>query len=129
VSCVLEFGNRPIRFLQEIEDLEGVLIATTNLTQNLDSAFERRFLYKLEFEKPTIEVKSAIWQSMLGGLSIEDAHTLASMYDFSGGQIENIARKSVVSKILTGEDMTLNTLISHCDTESISNVSHRKIGF
>lgn len=95
----------------------------------MDSAFERRFLYKLEFEKPTVEVKSAIWLSMIAGLNAEDAHTLASMYDFSGGQIENIARKSIVSRILKREQMSLNTIISHCNTESISNVSHRKIGF
>ena len=43
--------------LQEIEDLEGILIATTNLTSNLDSAFERRFLFKIEFHKPATDVK------------------------------------------------------------------------
>ena len=42
--------------LQEIEDLEGILIATTNLTSNLDSAFERRFLFKVEFNKPATDV-------------------------------------------------------------------------
>ena len=115
--------------LEEIEKLDGILIATTNLTCNMDSAFERRFLYKIEFEKPTIEVKSAIWQSMLTGLSTEDASALASKYDFSGGQIENIARKSVVNKIISGEDMSLNTLIGHCDTELIGNSVHRRIGF
>jgi SpoVK/Ycf46/Vps4 family AAA+-type ATPase len=33
--------------LQELENLKGILIATTNLTDNLDKAFERRFLYKI----------------------------------------------------------------------------------
>jgi hypothetical protein len=117
--------------LEEIEKLDGILIATTNLTCNMDSAFERRFLYKIEFEKPTVEVKSAIWQTMLAGLSDEDALVLASKYDFSGGQIENIARKSVVSKIITGEDFTLNTLIGHCDTEVLGKYgdNRRRIGF
>jgi SpoVK/Ycf46/Vps4 family AAA+-type ATPase len=117
--------------LEEIEKLDGILIATTNLTCNMDPAFERRFLYKIEFEKPTIEVKSAIWKSMIPGLSEEDAITLASRYDFSGGQIENIARKSVVSKIITGEDFTLNTLIGHCDTEAIDKYgsNRKRIGF
>ena len=32
--------------LQEIENLDGIMIATTNLQQNMDTAFERRFLYK-----------------------------------------------------------------------------------
>ena len=117
--------------LEEIEKLDGILIATTNLTCNMDPAFERRFLYKIEFEKPTIEVKSAIWKSMIPGLSEEDAITLASRYDFSGGQIENIARKSVVGKIITGEDLTLNTLIEHCDTEAMDKYgsNRRRIGF
>jgi SpoVK/Ycf46/Vps4 family AAA+-type ATPase len=51
--------------LQEMETLEGILIATTNLTQNLDPAFERRFLYKVEFKKPSIETKQAIWQTLI----------------------------------------------------------------
>ena len=115
--------------LEEIEKLDGILIATTNLTSNMDTAFERRFLYKIEFEKPSVDVKSAIWQSMLTGLSNEDASVLASKYDFSGGQIENIARKSVVGKIISGEDLSLSTLISHCDTEQIGNNVRRRIGF
>ena len=43
--------------LQEMEDLKGILIATTNMTANFDKAFERRFLYKIEFDKPDIESK------------------------------------------------------------------------
>ena len=115
--------------LEEIEKLDGILIATTNLTCNMDSAFERRFLYKIEFEKPAVEVKSAIWQSMIAGLSNEDASVLASKYDFSGGQIENIARKSVVNKIISGEELSLNTLIGHCDTEEIGHATRRRIGY
>ena len=40
--------------LQEMESLEGIMIATTNLVQNMDAAFERRFLYKVKFEKPEL---------------------------------------------------------------------------
>jgi hypothetical protein len=64
-------------------------------------------------------------------LSTEDAAVVASKYEFSGGQIENIARKSVVSKIITGEEFTLNALIEHCDTEAMnmSGNNRRRIGF
>ena len=48
-----------------------------------------------------------LWTGMIAGLSDEDAAVLASKYDFSGGQIEDIARKSVVSRIITSEDFTL----------------------
>jgi SpoVK/Ycf46/Vps4 family AAA+-type ATPase len=37
--------------LEEFENFEGILIATTNLVNNMDNAFERRFLFKVEFKK------------------------------------------------------------------------------
>ena len=116
--------------LEEIEKLDGILIATTNLTCNMDSAFERRFLYKIEFEKPSMEAKSSIWKSMIAELTDEDAITLATKYDFSGGQIENIARKSVVDKILSGEALSIEALSRHCDSELIARSnSHKPIGY
>lgn len=116
--------------LEEIEKLDGILIATTNLTCNMDSAFERRFLYKIEFEKPSMEAKSSIWKSMIAELTDEDAITLATKYDFSGGQIENIARKSVVDKILSGEALSIEALSRHCDSELIARSNSRKpIGY
>jgi SpoVK/Ycf46/Vps4 family AAA+-type ATPase len=67
--------------LQEIENLDGILIATTNLTQNIDKAFDRRFLYKIEFKKPEIQVRKSIWKSMFPDLSGRDAFMLASNFD------------------------------------------------
>lgn len=103
--------------LQEIEDLEGILIATTNLTSNLDSAFERRFLFKVEFHKPNTDVKAKIWSSMLKNISEDDAQTLASKFDFSGGQIENIARKRTIDFILSGEFADLEGIEAYCRNE------------
>lgn len=107
--------------LQEIEDLEGILIATTNLTQNLDSAFERRFLFKVEFHKPDTEVKAKIWRSMLNNISEEDAYSLAKKFDFSGGQIENIARKRTIDFILSGEFADMETIEGYCRNELLEN--------
>lgn len=116
--------------LEEVEALDGILIATTNLTRNFDTAFERRFIYKIEFEKPTTEAKCAIWQSMITDLSADDATTLATKYDFSGGQIENIARKSIVDRIISGASISLEALCSHCDAELIDKpATYNRIGF
>lgn len=107
--------------LQEMENLDGILIATTNLTQNLDSAFDRRFLYKVEFLKPTAEESRHIWQAMLPTLSDDNARILAGKYDFSGGQIENIARKQVVSNILhDSEDLDMSLISSACEAERLN---------
>ena len=116
--------------LQEMEQLDGIMIATTNLQENMDKAFERRFLYKVKFEKPTEEARRHIWHSMIPELSDLDVHTLASKYDFSGGQIENIARHYAIDNILHGQDEdVLSMLIRHCDNERLDEKNSRKIGF
>ena len=116
--------------LQEMETLEGILIATTNLTTNLDKAFERRFLYKIRFDKPTLESRAQIWQTMLAGLTDDEALTLASQFDLSGGEIENIARRHSVNAILSGrEDIDMEELITTCRQERISQSSRTRIGF
>jgi SpoVK/Ycf46/Vps4 family AAA+-type ATPase len=112
--------------LQEIEDLDGILIATTNLTSNLDKAFERRFLYKIEFHKPDTDVKAKIWRSMLKDISADDAQQLAAHFDFSGGQIENIARKRTVDYILSGKFATVDEIEKYCQAEQLSNKKERK---
>ena len=116
--------------LQEIENLDGILIATTNLTSNLDHAFERRFLFKVEFHKPNIAVKTQIWQSMLKDLSYDEAQQLASHFDFSGGQIENIARKRTVDYILSGKYASIEEIEDYCRAEQLANSKNgRRIGF
>lgn len=116
--------------LQEMENLDGILIATTNLAQNMDKAFERRFLYKIKFEKPTLEARMHIWHEMIPTLSDADIKILAEKYDFSGGQIENIARHNAINGILYGDKAnSIDSLISYCDNERLETKESRKIGF
>ncbi len=116
--------------LQEMETLDGILIATTNLAQNMDKAFERRFLYKIKFEKPTIEARMNMWHEMIPTLREEDSRILASKYDFSGGQIENIARHYTIGKILHGESANVvEELSEYCDSERLETKEKRRIGF
>jgi hypothetical protein len=77
--------------LDEMEKIDGILLATTNLTGNFDTAFERRFLYKIEFSKPDSGVRSSIWNTLIPELDNTACAALARKYDFSGGQIDNIA--------------------------------------
>lgn len=116
--------------LQEMETLDGILIATTNLAQNMDKAFERRFLYKIKFEKPTIEARISMWHEMIPSLNEEQCRTLASKYDFSGGQIENIARHYAIGNILHGEpDSVIETLSAYCDSERLETKENYRVGF
>lgn len=118
--------------LEEMEKLDGILIATTNLTSNIDTAFERRFIYKVEFHKPEVAVKERIWMSMIADLDHSVANKLAGEFDLSGGQIENVTRKQFVDKILYGEEPTLAKLREYCSQESINGGSAKscsRIGF
>lgn len=108
--------------LQEMENLEGIMIATTNLERSLDAAFERRFLYKIKFEKPSLQVRTKIWQSMLPDVDEATLSSIASQYDFTGGQIENIARKALVDDLLFySSDISNKERIStYCRQEVLS---------
>lgn len=117
--------------LQEIEQLDGILVATTNLAENMDKAFERRFLYKIKFEKPDIDSRSQIWQTMIPSLDSSDASYLAKKYDFSGGEIENIARHYTIQSILHGKpEYMIKSLTEFCESERLEGAkAKRKIGF
>lgn len=116
--------------LQEMETIDGIMIATTNLTSNLDKAFERRFLYKIRFDKPTTEARAAIWRVMMPGLSTADARVLASEFELSGGEIENIVRKQSVNAILSASEIVnLDEIRKLCKNERISKTGASGIGF
>jgi len=117
--------------LEEMEHLDGILIATTNLAANLDKAFDRRFLFKIEFEKPSVEAKMHIWKSKLDWLTDEQSGLLASRFDFSGGEIDNVVRKVLINQVLTGELPSTETLMEFCEMEKMekNGVKRTRVGF
>lgn len=116
--------------LEEIEKLDGILIATTNMSDNLDAAFERRFLFKIQFDKPTIEAKQQIWMDKLPELQPESALALAQAYDFSGGEIDNVVRKAMMREVIADEQPTLSVLQEFCREEKMAKKGElSRIGF
>ena len=117
--------------LQEMETLDGIMIATTNLADNLDTAFERRFLYKIQFDKPDATVRAKIWQTMIPELTETDSTALAESYELSGGQIENVARKYAINCILHGDSANqLQVLRDYCNNERLcTKRESRRVGF
>ena len=84
-------------FLEQIENFKGMLIATTNLLENIDKAFSRRFNYKIEFKKPNQMQRFEIWKKILpkeapyeDGFDIEKLST----YSLTGGQIDLIVKNT-----------------------------------
>lgn len=111
--------------LQELEKFDGIMFATTNLVTNLDNAFERRFLFKIEFKNPLPEVSQKIWQSRLPELSQNQMEQLSDKYRFSGGEIENIVRKYVMDSILVSHSFDFNRLVEFCELEKPFHNSKR----
>ena len=136
---VFSDGNHPIDqtentiqniILSEMETLSGILIATTNLTQNMDNAFERRFLYKISFDRPGIESRKGIWNALLPDLPEAMAVELSGKFDLSGGEIENIARKIEVNAVIQGDVLDNHTLLQYCKDEvQNSFTTSKNIGF
>lgn len=122
-------ANIILQNLEEFDD--GILIATTNLAStNMDPAYERRFLFKMEFDRPDEKVRVKIWQSMLDDVDADTIEKLSKEFDFTGGQIANIAKKRLVDEILSGNKAGYVDLRSYCSQECISS-SHASsnIGF
>ena len=116
--------------LDAIENLEGILIATTNLPGNFcDDAFARRFIFKVNFTTPGPDVRAKIWSSMIPSLGEADAKVLAERYTFSSGNIENVARKAAVGYVLSGRKATVEDLMRYGDEETLGGDKGRRIGF
>ena len=116
--------------LEELENFNGILFATSNLVNNFDPAFERRFLFKIKFDIPITENAAKIWNSKLPMISNKQALILASTFKFSGGEMENIARKCIMEEVILGTKVSFENVISFCENEKWDkNTISTKIGF
>ena len=115
--------------LEELETFAGLFFATTNLTENIDDAFNRRFLFKQKFDKPSAEIRKRIWKSKLPTLSDSDLNAV-NKYELSGGQIENIVKKNIIKNVLKDRELTIDELLRSVKEEyKFKNEEAKKIGF
>ena len=67
---------------------------------------------------------------LISDLCEQDAYELASKFDFSGGQIENVARKYSINSILHGDTgKPLEILLGFGKEEQLDTPHRHKIGF
>ncbi len=115
--------------LEALENFKGIFIATTNLIQNLDTAFDRRFIYKMCFMPPSIETGAQIWKQNLPFLTEENCMNLAESFQFSGGQIDNVVRKCEIERILSGRQANAQEVFAFCEREELLKNNGSRIGF
>ena len=81
--------------LQRIEAYEGLVILTSNLKANIDTAFLRRLRFVIDFPMPAAEERLQIWQRAIPAAApcADDVNVefLARSLELSGGSIQQVA--------------------------------------
>lgn len=119
--------------LEEVENLNGILLATTNLIDNIDPAFDRRFLFKTRLIKPDASARAKIWKSSIPELTEEEARKLAEHFEMSGAQIDNVVVKRDLAELYYDGNRDYGYIVKLCEkelsTESGSKPFRPRIGF
>jgi SpoVK/Ycf46/Vps4 family AAA+-type ATPase len=95
------FANQEVSFLlQRLEVFEGCAILTTNLQENIDEAFLRRFGAVVEFPMPSPDQRQKLWERAIPPYAPRgddlDLRYLAHQFNIAGGAIVNAAINACV---------------------------------
>jgi AAA+ superfamily predicted ATPase len=106
------YANIEVAYLlQRLERYAGMVILTTNLGKNIDEAFARRMQHTVEFPMPDAALRERIWRHVFppeAPLAADvDISFLAARFEFSGGNIRNVA---LGSAFLAAESRTAITM-------------------
>jgi len=121
-------------FLEQIEKFEGILIATTNLLDNIDKAFSRRFNYKIEFKKPSLKQRVRLWRLLLPqNADFESDFEIEKLsnYELTGGQISLVVKNTAYKVAVREESIfSMRDFIEEINSELDSNFNDNKsMGF
>lgn len=116
--------------LEKLESFEGILMATTNNIDSIDTAFDRRFLFKLKFDRPNNEIRFKILKDKLHYLNEEAIYQIVGRHNLSGGEIANVCKKIEIEILLNGNNPDMDTIHKICEEELNMRKNHLiNIGF
>ncbi|PCK06334.1 MAG: AAA family ATPase [Alteromonadaceae bacterium] len=106
------YANQEVAFLlQRIESFDGVVILSSNLKDNIDDAFARRFESMIFFPIPKKEERLKIWQkSFSAKAELDESINLVNVakdFDLAGGAIINVVRYASMLAISRGQTRIL----------------------
>lgn len=107
------FANMEINvLLQLIERYEGLVILTTNLKTSIDTAFERRLSFKVNFPFPEWDTRAAIWRQLIpdsAPLADDvDYDLLGKCFELSGGSIKNAVLRAAYRAAATTKPLSMD---------------------
>jgi SpoVK/Ycf46/Vps4 family AAA+-type ATPase len=85
--------------LNELETFEGILICTTNVPDNFDEAFNRRFLMHIVIDNPDEEIRKELVVQIFPNMSESEAKRLASQYTFTAAELGKFKKQWNLQKI------------------------------
>lgn len=99
-----KYANQEVSYLlQRIEAHPGLVILASNLKDNIDQAFTRRFQSIIEFELPNAEERVRLWnQSLPKGIALDeriDFASISSAYDITGANIVNVIQYACLQQL------------------------------
>jgi DNA polymerase III delta prime subunit len=115
------------QLLELLEDFQGIVIATTNLYQNLDEAFHRRFLFRSEIGMPNQTTREIILKnSIISEYLSKEIFQKIVEAEWSPAQIKNIEHKvKQLSTIQTVDERLIESLIMQDEMPQ----KRRRLGF
>lgn len=111
------YANQEVAYLlQRMEDYSGIIILSTNLKENIDAAFLRRFQIITEFPMPDKQQRLEIWKKLLLELDnikidlSEKEFEELSKTELSGGAITNVVNFALLKSNFTNSAISYNLL-------------------
>jgi hypothetical protein len=83
-TLALDINTIQNLLLDKLECFEGIMIGTSNFIENMDGAFDRRILYKINFSRPESETQKKIWKKRLPELNGKIIEKQDNKYNFTG---------------------------------------------
>lgn len=119
-----KFANQEVSFLlQRLEVFEGCAVLTTNLQENIDEAFLRRFGAVIEFPMPTATQRRALWERAIPKGAPRspdlDLQRLADQFIIAGGNIVSSAMNACVLAARDGEPVSMKHAVEAVARELI----------
>ncbi len=110
-----KYANTEVSFiLQRIEEYNGIVILTSNMKNNIDTAFMRRMKYVVNFEMPDVDTRCEILKSCFApGVPQKDIdfQFLAEKVELAGGYLKNIVLNAVFLAAARNSPVTMKDMV------------------
>lgn len=116
------YANIEIGYLlQRMEAYQGLAILTTNLKSSMDTAFQRRLRFTVNFPFPDAELREVIWKKVFPQATpTRDLnHKKLAQLNVTGGSIRNIALNAAFLAAEAGTPVQMANLVQAAKLEAL----------